>query len=178
MENLKERFSDLAIEDIQRIRGMIDAAVPDCLVRGYRPSQKGLSCRMLKMLMFWPTPLKLERKSSSHSINVIFLTKLWKNSTSKFSTQTILFSTRKRSGVWSQSRLDGFAVASVAELSPLTSRQKRFACSSESFALRCEVGATVDDGTHGKRHPQIHDARPGVQFGRLVTEFEKERLSL
>jgi hypothetical protein len=157
MENLKERFSDLAIEDIQRIRG---------------------SCRMLKMLMFWPTPLKLERKSSSHSINVIFLTKLWKNSTSKLSTQTILFSTRKRSGVWSQSRLDGFAVASVAELSPLTSRQKRFACSSESFALRCEVGATVDDGTHGKRHPQIHDARPGVQFGRLVTGFEKERLSL
>jgi hypothetical protein len=89
-----------------------------------------------------------------------------------------LFSTRKKSGVWSQSRLDGFAVASVAELSPLTSRQKRFACSSESFALRCEVGATVDDGTHGKRHPQIHDARPGVQFGRLVTGFEKERLSL
>jgi hypothetical protein len=111
MENLKERFSDLAIEDIQRIRGMIDAAVPDCLVRGYRPSQKGLSCRMLKMLMFWPTPLKLERKSSSHSINVIFLTKLWKNSTSKLSTQTI-YSLPERRAEFGRNR------ASMASRSP------------------------------------------------------------
>jgi hypothetical protein len=31
MRNLREKYPDLGIEKIQRIRGLIDAAVPDCL---------------------------------------------------------------------------------------------------------------------------------------------------
>jgi hypothetical protein len=40
--NLKERMPEIPIEDLQRTRGMIDAAVPDCLVRSYRSIAKGL----------------------------------------------------------------------------------------------------------------------------------------
>ena len=42
MRNLKEKYQDLGIEKIQRIRGLIDAAVPDCLVHGYRRLIPGL----------------------------------------------------------------------------------------------------------------------------------------
>jgi len=36
MRNLQAKYPDIGTEKIQRIRGLIDAAVPDCLVRGYR----------------------------------------------------------------------------------------------------------------------------------------------
>jgi PIN domain len=42
MRNLREKYPDLGIEKIQRIRGLIDAAVPDCLVHGYRRLVAGL----------------------------------------------------------------------------------------------------------------------------------------
>jgi hypothetical protein len=42
MRNLKEKYPDVGNEKIQRIRGLIDAAVPDCIVRGYRQLIAGL----------------------------------------------------------------------------------------------------------------------------------------
>jgi hypothetical protein len=42
MRNLKERYPDIGVEKIQKIRGLIDAAVPDCLVKGYRRLIDGL----------------------------------------------------------------------------------------------------------------------------------------
>jgi predicted nucleic acid-binding protein len=42
MDNLNEKRPDIGIENLQRIRGLVDAAVPDCLVRGYRSIAKGL----------------------------------------------------------------------------------------------------------------------------------------
>jgi hypothetical protein len=42
MSRLKERHPEIDIEKIQRTRGLIDAAVPDCLVRSYRAIAKGL----------------------------------------------------------------------------------------------------------------------------------------
>ncbi len=40
--NLKERFPKIPIEELQRTRGLIDATVPDCLVRSYRSIAKAL----------------------------------------------------------------------------------------------------------------------------------------
>ena len=36
MGRLREKYPDIGADKVQRIRGLIDAAVPDCLVRGYR----------------------------------------------------------------------------------------------------------------------------------------------
>jgi hypothetical protein len=40
--SLKEAYPDIGVEKIQRIRGLIDASVPDCLVRGYKRIIDGL----------------------------------------------------------------------------------------------------------------------------------------
>jgi hypothetical protein len=42
MTRLKEQRPDLEIEKLQKTRGYIDSAVPDCLVRNYRAIAKGL----------------------------------------------------------------------------------------------------------------------------------------
>jgi predicted nucleic acid-binding protein len=42
MGNLRKRLLDIRIEDLQRIRGLVDDAVPDCLVRNYQAIAKGL----------------------------------------------------------------------------------------------------------------------------------------
>jgi hypothetical protein len=42
ISHLKEKYPDIDVEKIQRTRGLIDAAVPDCLVRNYRGIAKGL----------------------------------------------------------------------------------------------------------------------------------------
>ena len=39
---LNERRPEIGMEKLQRLRGRIDAAVPDCLVRNYRQIAKGL----------------------------------------------------------------------------------------------------------------------------------------
>jgi PIN domain len=42
MSNLRKKYPDIGAEKVQKIRGLIDAAVPDCLVNGYRRLITGL----------------------------------------------------------------------------------------------------------------------------------------
>jgi hypothetical protein len=42
MPRLREKYPDVTIEQVQRIRGLIDASIPDCLVRGYERIIQGL----------------------------------------------------------------------------------------------------------------------------------------
>jgi hypothetical protein len=42
MPHLMEKYPNVRVEDAQRINGLIDASVPDCLVSGYKRIIPGL----------------------------------------------------------------------------------------------------------------------------------------
>jgi hypothetical protein len=62
MSNLASDRPDIPKEEIVRIQELIDKAVPDCLVTGYRPIIKGLDLPDPKHNHVLAAAMKMERR--------------------------------------------------------------------------------------------------------------------